>query len=71
MLEPIEKEGEEVVMAQVMVEPELWLAAAVAAHFFFHLSFLDVFRHVLHGPVANLRTAAAAAGRLGAGCWRV
>ena len=68
MLGPIGKEGEEVVMAQVMVGPEPWLAAAVAAHFFFHLSFLNVFRHVLHGLVANLRAAAAAAGRLGADC---
>ena len=71
VLEPIEKEGEEVVMAQVMVEPELWLAAAVAAHFFFHLFFLGMFRHVLHGLAANLRAAAAAAGKLVADCWRV
>ena len=72
MLGPIEKEGEEVVMAQAMVGPEPWLAAVVAAHFFFHLSSLDVFRRVLHGLAANLRAAAAAAaGKLGADCWRV
>ena len=71
VLGPIGKEGEEVVMAQGMIGSEPWLAAAVAAHFSFHLSFLDVFCHVLHGLVANPRAAAAAAGRLGADCWRV
>ena len=70
MLGPIGKEGEEVVMAQVMVGPEPWLAAAVAVHFSYLLSYLDVFRHVLHDLVANLRAAAAAAGKLGADCWR-
>ena len=70
MLGPIEKE-EEVVMVQVMVGPEPWLAAAVAAHSSFHLFFLDVFHHVLLSPVANLRTAVAAAGKLGVDCLRV
>ena len=68
VLGPIEKEEEEVVMVQAMVGPGRLLAAAVAAHFFFHLSFLDVFHHVLHGLAANLRAAAAAAGKLGADC---
>ena len=71
MLGPIGKEGEEVVMAQAMVGSGQLLAAAVAAHSSFHLSSLDMFRHVLHGLVANLRAAAAAAGRLGADYWRV
>ena len=55
MLGPIGKEEGEVVMVQAMVGPGPWLAAAVAAHSFFHLSYLDVFRHVLHGLAANLR----------------
>ena len=70
MLGPIGKEEGEVVMVQAMVGPGQLLAAAVAAHSSFHLSFLDVFRHVLLGLVANPCAAAAAAGRLGADYWR-
>ena len=66
VLGPIGKEGEEVVMAQEMVGPGPLLAATVAAHSFFHLSFLNVFRHVLLVLVANLSAAVAAAGKLGA-----
>ena len=68
MLGPIGKEEGEVVMVQVMVGPGQWLAAAVAAHSFFRLSFLNVFRYILLGLAAKPRAAAAAAGRLGAGC---
>ena len=71
MLGPIEKEEGEVVMVQAMVGPEPWLAAAVAAHFFFlGLYFLKMLYHILLVPAANLRAAAAAAGRLGVD-WRV
>ena len=64
------EEGE-VVMVQAMVGPGPLLAAAVAAHSFFLLSFLDEFHLVLLVLVANLRAAAAAAGRLVAGLGRV
>ena len=64
MLVPIENEmGQLVVVVQVA---EQWLAAAVAAHSFVHLSFLVVLFY-FRLPDPNHRAAAAGTGIVGVG----